>query len=259
MCGCDCTMAELFARIPSRRALAAVAKVRGLRPERRWPFLTRAAGSALNLGFDDLLELQWARSRDFVIVVVGAYDGIENDPISRFARSYPCRGILLEPQPAVYERLCANLAAFPNLRCLNAAIDERSGVQTMYGVRPGTGLPTWTEQIASFRREHVEKHEERAPGLGAHIVEQSIRTISFGDLIENYHLDHIDVLQIDAEGMDAQMLLWFPFERLRPGLLHYEVAHMKTEEERSVRARVASFGYRVFVADAETDAMAVRM
>ena len=252
-------MAALFVRIPSNRALAAVAKVRGLRLERRWPFLTRAAGAALNLGFDDLLQLQWARSRDFVIVVVGAYDGIENDPISRFARSHRCRGILLEPQPAVYERLCANFAAFPNLTCLNAAINERSGAQTMYGIRPGSGLPTWTEQIASFRREHVEKHEERAPGLSAHIVEQSIRTISFGDLIENFHLDHIDVLQIDAEGMDAQLMQWFPFERLRPGLLHYEVAHMKADEARSVRARLSTFGYRIFAADAPTDAMAVRV
>jgi FkbM family methyltransferase len=252
-------MAELFARIPSRRALAAVAKVRGLRLERRWPFVTRAEGRALNLGFDDLLELQWARSRDFVIVVVGAYDGIENDPISRFARSHRCRGVLLEPQPAVYERLCANLVAFPSLACLNAAIDERSGERTMYSVRPGSGLPEWTEQIASFRREHVEKHEERAPGLGEHIVQQPIPTISFADLIEKYGMRHIDVLQIDAEGMDAQLLQWFPFERLRPGLLHYEVAHMKADEERSVRERLGKFGYRVFMADAPTDAMAVRV
>lgn len=252
-------MAQLFARIPSRRALAAVAKVRGLRLERRWPFLTRAAGAALNLGFDDLLELQWARSRDFVIVVVGAYDGIENDPISRFARSHSCRGILLEPQPSVYERLCANLAAFPNLTCLNAAIDERSGTRTIYSIRPGSGLPAWTGQIASFQREHLEKHEPRAPGLSAQIMEQPIRAISFGDLIENFKLGHIDALQIDAEGMDAQLLEWFPFERLRPGLLHYEVAHMKTEEERSVHARLSTFGYRVFVADAPTDAMAVRL
>lgn len=252
-------MAELFARIPSRRALAAVAKVRGLRLERRWPFLTRATGAALNLGFDDLLELQWARSRDFVIVVVGAYDGIENDPISRFARSHHCRGILLEPQPAVYTRLCANLAAFPNLTCVNAAIDERSGSQTMYSIRPGTGLPAWTEQIASFRREHVEKHEEQARGLAAQIMAQAIPTISFADLIEKYRLRHIDVLQIDAEGMDAQLLQWFPFEQVRPGLLHYEVAHMKGDEESAVRERLTSFGYRVFVADAPTDAMAVRV
>lgn len=252
-------MAELFARIPSTRALAAVAKVRGLRLERRWPFLTRAAGKALNLGFDDLLELQWARSRDFVIVVVGAYDGIENDPISRFARSHPCRGVLLEPQPAVYDRLCANLAAFPNLQCVNAAIDEHSGERTMYSIRPGSGLPDWTEQIASFQREHVEKHESRASGLAKQIVSQPIRTISFGDLIESHHLRHIDVLQIDAEGVDAQILQWFPFERIRPGLVHYEVAHMKADEERVVHERLETFGYRVFVADAPTDAMAVRV
>ncbi|MCW2573698.1 MAG: hypothetical protein JWO88_3756, partial [Frankiales bacterium] len=52
-------------RVPSRRAVAAFAKLHGSRMERTWPYLKRAQGSAINLAFDDVLEFQYARSRNF--------------------------------------------------------------------------------------------------------------------------------------------------------------------------------------------------
>jgi FkbM family methyltransferase len=247
----------MFERVPSKRALAAAFKVHGRRLEKRWPFFPRASGSALNLRFDDLLELQWARSRDFVVVVVGAFDGVENDPVSRFVRGRDCRGVLVEPQPSAFERLRGNFAGFPRIELVNAAIDEMSGSRVLYSVPAASGLPPWIEQIASFSRDHLAKHEAQAPGLSARIVEQLIRTVSFGDLLDEYRLEHIDVLQIDAEGMDGEMLRWFPFERMRPGVLHYEKAHLSGDEDRAVRTRLEGFGYKVFEADSPTDAMAV--
>jgi FkbM family methyltransferase len=249
----------MFKRVPSKRALTAAFKVRGRRLEKRWPFVPRATGASLNLGYDDLLELQWARTRDFVCVVVGAFDGVENDPVSRFIRAHPCRAILLEPQPAAFERLRRNFAGFPRIELVNAAIDETSGSRTLYSVPAGSGLPAWIEQIASFSLEHLLKHESQAQGLSRRIVEHSIRTVSFHDLLDGYRIDHIDVLQIDAEGMDGRMLQWFPFERMRPGVLHFETAHLADAEDRAVRTRLEGFGYKVFAADSPTDAMAVRI
>jgi FkbM family methyltransferase len=247
----------MFKRVPSKRALAAAFKVRGRRLEKRWPFFPRASGSNLNLRFDDLLELQWARSRDFVFVVVGAFDGVQNDPISRFIRHHDCRGILIEPQPSAFERLRGNFADFPRIELLNAAIDETSGSRVLYSVAADARLPSWIEQIASFSLDHLKKHEVQAPGLSARIVEQPIRTVSFGDLLDELRLDHIDVLQIDAEGMDGEMLRWFPFERMRPGVLYYEKVHLSADEDRIVRTRLEGFGYKIFEADSPTDAMAI--
>jgi FkbM family methyltransferase len=248
----------IFKRLPSKRALAALAKLHGYRLERRWPFLIRAEGKNLNLTFEDVLEFQYARSRQFLFVNVGAFDGLATDPISRFVRSHECRGILLEPQPAVYARLCANYSAHPQCTPVNAAIDERSGSRTLYYVAAGdSGLPAWTEQIASFTREHVVKHEAQAPGLSEHIRTREIQTLSFHDLLDRFQLRAIDVLQIDAEGMDGQLLSWFPFERLRPGVLHYEAMHLSSDEHRAVRKRLEGFGYFVREADSPSDDMAI--
>jgi FkbM family methyltransferase len=173
-------------------------------PRKTAPSLIKAEGRNLNLTFEDVLEFQYARSRRFLFVTVGAFDGLANDPVSHFVRTHKCHGIFLEPQPGAYARLCANYRNFPQFTLINAAIEEVSGSRTLYYVRAGnSGLPDWTEQIASFQIEHVLQHEARAPGLSAFVRSQPIRTISFRTLLDMYRLRAIDVLQIDAEGMDA--------------------------------------------------------
>lgn len=138
------------------------------------------------------------------------------------------------------------------------AVDEKYGSRKMYYISGNIkGLPDWTEQLASFKKDHLLKHEEKAPGLSKYIKHQIIRTISFNGLIDQFKLDRIDVLQINAEGMDVQLLSWFPFERIKPSVLHYEVAHMTTEEHEKVGSRLKKYGYTVRKADSQLDDMAV--
>jgi FkbM family methyltransferase len=245
-------------RAPSRRALAALAKLHGRRLTRRWPFLPRSAAGDLNLNFDDLLELQHARSRSSWVVVVGAYDGVENDPLADFIRKHACRGILLEPQPASYARLCENMGSLAGLELVNAAVAQVSGALTFFYVPAGIeGLPHWVTQLASFSREHIVRHEDRAPGVSRHIASLTVDALSFDDLLDRYQLPAIDVLQIDAEGMDALLLGWFPFERIRPDLIHYEISHLGAVDLERARARLRGFGYTLFPTESQLDEIAV--
>lgn len=245
--------------LPSRRAVAAVFKLGGRRLERRWPFLPKAEGKDLNLGYEDLLELQFARSRAFRALVIGAFDGASNDPTGEFIQKRRAAAIFVEPQPGPFNRLRERYGKFPHVMVLNAAVDEVSGFRDMFFIPAGAdGLPAWTEQLASFQKDHLLNHEDRAPGLSRHIQVHRVSTISFNDLLDRYGLKSLDVLQIDAEGMDAQLLAWFPFERLKPAVLHYETAHMAPEEKRSVALRLEGFGYLVRESDSPTDDMAIR-
>lgn len=242
----------------SHRSIAAAVKLCGRRLERRWPFLPSADTSDLNLGFDDLLEFQYARRRDFNALVVGAYDGLENDPSQRFIASHECRVVFVEPQPGPCARLRNRSMGRPGVEIVNAAIDRHTGTRELYCVKSDTAeLPKWVEQIASFRREHLLKHESDAPGLSAHIEARTVRTITFDDLLNEFELERLDLLQIDAEGMDADMLSWFPFQRIKPSLLHYEVAHMSAIEHHTVSERLKGMGYTILPSDSLTDEVAV--
>lgn len=226
--------------------------------ERRWPFLRRASPDSLNLGYDDVLEFQYARSMAFRFLVVGAYDGVANDPLSTFLATRECSGIFIEPQPDVFARLRKNFASHAHCHFVNAAIDQHSGSRELFQVRSGVpGFPAWTEQLASFHKQHIQKHEDKVPGLSDHITSTTVRTISFLDLIEQFQIHAIDVLQIDAEGVDAFLLSLYPFDRIRPGIVHYEIAHMTTNELRETRGRLALHGYRLYPTESPTDEMAV--
>jgi len=230
-------------RVPSRRAVAAIAKLCGRQLRRRWPFLPRADEENLNLEYEDLLELQYARSRHPVALVVGAFDGAR-DPTIEFIRKHQCGAILVEPQARPFKRLCELMRLQSNIFLLNAAIDEVSGFRDMYCVTPRADeLPPWTEELASFRREHILSHEDRAPGVSKAFLTCKVPTMSFECLLDRYDVKSLDVLQIDAEGMDAQLLAWFPFDRIRPALLRYETVHMSAEEQRVVRNRLKEIGY----------------
>ena len=244
---------------PSRRAIAAAVKICGRRLERRWPFVPKAQGEQLNLGFDDVLEFQYARCRDFTALLIGAYDGLENDAAARFICARRCEAVFVEPQQGPYRRLQERIRDRVGLSALNVAVDEFSGSREMFAVSSATeGLPEWTEQLASFQREHVIKHESLAPGLSGQVVSLNVRTLSFDDLLDRCAIDSLDLLQIDAEGMDGQLLSWFPFHRLKPAVLRYEIAHMSALEHGSVRCRLAGLGYRMLASDSPTDDVAIR-
>lgn len=246
--------------IPSRRVMATIFKLFGRRLERRWPYIPKAEGRDLNLGFEDLLELQGARTRKFKALVIGAFDGTSNDPMAEFIERRRVAATFLEPQPVPFGRLKERYRGFQNVMVLNSAVDEISGGRDLFYIPAGVdGLPAWTEQLASFHRTHLLNHENRAPGLAQHIALQRVRTISFHDLLDLCGLETLDVLQIDAEGLDADLLAWFPFDRLKPALLHYETVHMTQEEKSSTRLRLERLGYLVRESDSPTDDMAIRL
>jgi len=144
------------------------------------------------------------------------------------------------------------------VQLVNAAVDEQSGSRKFFHVPACIpGLPQWTEQLASFDRQHIVKHEDRAPGVSLHILESEVPTQSFQDMLVRCDLRRLDLLQIDAEGMDAQLLDWFPFDRIRPALLYYETVHMPSGAHDRVTTRLQGLGYRVFTSESPTDDMAV--
>jgi len=243
---------------PSARAIAAYFKIRGIRLERRWPFFIRAEKDKLNLYIEDLLEFEASRNTSLCCMSIGAYDGIENDPLSHFIRNRRCQAILLEPQKKVFERLKDNYREYQHCLLVNKAVDEISGERDLYVVSDTLkGQPSWASQIASFDLNHVTKHEDILPGVSHNIRSERIKTISFPDLLDEYDIESVHILQIDAEGMDDRIIKWIPFSMIKPGLLIFEIAHMNAEVKSKVNFYLEELGYKIFPMNSGMDAAAV--
>lgn len=216
-------------------------------------------GNTLQLDFDHALSKYLIHSKrsdnDFTFIQVGAFDGVECDPLLKYLQRFDWTGIMLEPQPGPYNKLVERYSNRTGITVKNAAISDRSGRATLYTVE-GNGLPEWTKGMASFNKQNIIKHDYMFPKINDHIKATEVNTITFQQLFSDHSIKKIDLLQIDTEGFDAEILRMFPFERIKPNIIHFESKHIPKQDLEEVLDDLISHGYTIG-RDREEDMIAV--
>ena len=195
------------------------------------------------------------RPDDFFFIQVGAYDGVTGDPICGYIRRYGWRGILLEPQRDVFLLLQKNYRDQPQLRLLNAALAAQEGVQDFYRVKDGEGLPAWSGQVASFKRENVLKHKDAIPNIDNLVEVERAQCLTFNSLLDEAGESKVDLLQVDAEGLDYEIIKTIDFARFKPRFIHYEHKHLTDRERDECIFYLVTNGYWISVGVEDTTAV----
>jgi FkbM family methyltransferase len=189
-------------------------------------FLTE--DNLLKLDFDFVVArhlLNIKDTDDFFFIQVGAFDGVQADPIRKFILRHHWQGVLIEPQKKAFAALKQNYADQPQLTFKNVAISDHNEVRTLYTVAEGQ-VPEWCQGLASFDREVILKHKEQVPGLADLVETEQISCVTFQELFDELKIDKVDLLQVDAEGYDAEIVSMFPFDLVRPSIIHFERKHL---------------------------------
>jgi FkbM family methyltransferase len=168
---------------------------------------------------------------------VGAFAGIGGDELQSLVKTHRLRGVLVEPQPAAFERLQQSFRDQPQVTLLQAAIDEQAGTRDLYCKRGEASM------VASFNRQHLRLHnvpdrEIVTQQVTCHTVESALRAAG---------LTHVDLLQVDAEGYDWPIIRSIDFSRMRPRILRFEYRHMSAADADACLILLASHGYRFIV------------
>ena len=207
---------------------------------------------------DDLICRRMMETRrELTFIQVGAYDGVTRDPLRKYIESCGWRGVMLEPQAMAARQLRALYQNNDSVVVLQAALDRLPGSATLYTVDFGEREPSWTGGLASFRRDCILKHRDLIPGLEGMIRCEEVACVTFGDVLARVPTEPLDLLQVDTEGADAYILSLFPFERIKPAIIHWEVKHLSMTDRTTCLARLAEVGYR-FALSGQEDMLAVR-
>jgi FkbM family methyltransferase len=174
---------------------------------------------------------------------VGANDGFNQDPIHRYIRRDAWKGILLEPLKDVYTNYLEKLyRKNKNVITLNAAIDTRDGELPIYRIsfsdaRWATGLTSFRKEVilnaihSGYVKKKAQKQGVQIPDkTDDYIKEEKVECISFGSLLDRYHVAKINWLQIDTEGYDFEIIKMFDFEKMKPEVIVYEHFHLSEED-----------------------------
>jgi FkbM family methyltransferase len=215
------------------------------------PAILKRRSSQLGLDLDMVLSHYRVTHPQVRYLQVGAFDGVSGDPIYPLIERHGLQGILIEPQKDVFERLRANYARFPNFRLVNAAIGDHDGCSTLYRTKPGAG-PEWLGQIASFNRDVLMWHSRKLSNLESLVESEQVRCMTFDTLFREEAIAKVDLLQIDAEGFDAEVLRLFDIPFRRPAIVHFEHIHLSVEDHEKATGLLVDQGYRVTASGTDT-------
>jgi FkbM family methyltransferase len=223
--------------------------------------LLRRTGVTKESTFQRILARLY-KNRPAVVVQVGACDGKINDPIYDIIKSRikTSTVVLIEPQPELIDILKSNYEFHPDVRCENIAIGPR-GQLILYRLKK----TLWSEFQRTYLKEaplyrvpcgfvsqsydHVLKHiVGRLPNNI--LVEQAIEKLEVEskeliDVLNAQNIKSVDILQIDAEGLDDQVIYHCNIDRCKPSIIHFEHIHLGIDKKLKLHKYLRQSGYVV--------------
>ena len=191
---------------------------------------------------ENFLERYFARSEHVEFIQIGAHDGISGDPIRpNVLRNAFWSGVLVEPNPMLFEQLKNNYAGHPRLSFKCAAISDSPGVLPLYVVtRPGYEgeFPHWWSEVSSLDKDHLLR--ELPEECHALIDQIEVPVLTLRDIMSDGPGKNVNLIVMDVEGHEPPILRYLLNSNIRPDVLVFEHKHMP----QSVRMEFATEFYR---------------
>ena len=185
-------------------------------------------------------------------VEVGANDGVTADPVFHLIGKHHLRGVLIEPQRDAFERLRQNYSHLQGFHFVNAAIAETDGEATLFRIRPDARGPAWLHEVASFDRKLLESHAAMFSDLPSMIISEPVPSMSVPTLFQKFEIERFDMLQIDAEGFDAEILKFFDIPSRRPPIIRFEHSHLRPADHEKAIRMLVDCGYLIAILGSDT-------
>jgi FkbM family methyltransferase len=173
------------------------------------------------------------KSGKFFFIQIGSNDGKNGDPLFHFITKYNLPGILIEPIPYIFQRLKTNYRNQKNLYFENVAITNSSENLKFYRLVESPNLPTWHNQLGSFKREVIIMHKIYIPDIEKMIVEEEINVMTFNEVMNKYSISQVSLLHIDTEGYDYEILKSIDFNKYSIKTILFENKHLSEKEYRT--------------------------
>lgn len=199
------------------------------------------------------------------LVQVGANDGCINDPIYNVVmqNKNKTKILLIEPQTNILPYLKKNYARHPAAHIANYAVGPDS-ILNLYRIKPAyyskfkkrylMDSPDYRvpSGFSSFNKEHVITHAKgnlpNSTNLEDAIEQLEVPCRNLLEILDTASWDgqNIDVLQVDAEGMDDVVIYACNIDLTQPKLINFERSHLSEESYKKLCNYLHKMGYELF-------------
>jgi FkbM family methyltransferase len=199
-----------------------------------------------------LRELTARKGGGMTFIEIGANDGVDFDPLRPYIERYGLRGLLVEPQPSVFERLKLNYTGVTTVSFENCAIGSEEGTLKLYYAKVDGEKQDFATTLASSKRAAIDSY---ARSVGGTVVELVVPCVTPRTLLAKHGFTQIDILQIDTEGMDFEILKAFDLKAVAPSIIHYESGQLPPVEQEKSYRYLSEQGYEVITQEGDTVAI----
>jgi FkbM family methyltransferase len=184
-------------------------------------------------GQDKFLGDLFKYKKQGFFVDVGAYDGRFYSNTLIFEKDLDWKGICIEPNPSVFEKLKSNRQCTVINGCISEKIDT---VKFLSVVGYGEML---SGMIDSFDHNHYDRIDKIIKEHGGSKAIMEISSIPLKDIFLQYSVTKIDYCNIDVEGGEMAVLNSIDFSQVRINVFTVE----NNNGNRNVREFLTSKGY----------------
>lgn len=171
------------------------------------------------------------------ILQIGGMDGKSYDPLyNHVTKNQNFKLIVLEPIKEQFNKLKNNYKEFKNVTALNYALDYDNKPRKMYTINTNQNtLTKHFEGQSSFYKDRNRLGEKywknnKKPDIYKNIEysdvkdnlkEELVNCITISELIEQYNIEEINLLQVDTEGYDYHILKIL-LDKIKPQAINFE-------------------------------------
>lgn len=148
-------------------------------------------------------------------VQVGAFDGIDGDPIRDLILRHQWKGMLVEPLPEAFKKLVENYKDVQGLIFENVAIHH---------YKTEVELLVMNKNLSCTTRHADNKNMNKYKEFGLRTVKQT--AVRLDALLHKHGFYNVDLLQVDTEGDDWDVIRSLDFSICKPCIIHYEHKHL---------------------------------
>jgi len=180
------------------------------------PHLSHKAPSIdiLDLAIRDLMS----RVADIFVLEIGAHDGVSYDPIHSYVTRFHWRGLLVEPQPAIFQKLKENYRDEKQLLFENSAIARTDGSIELHCFE-NANAEDHASMLTSSRKHYLVLNGDSHRGA---LKTLTVPALTLASLLAKHHVERVNILQIDTEGFDFEIIKMIDFKRMKPEIIHFE-------------------------------------
>lgn len=180
------------------------------------------------------------------IVQIGAYVGMD-DVHDILSKENSINALLIEPVPWYFEKLKTNYQNIVNpkrIKFENRVVHTYDGECDFYCVKDlnykynYNTEKNWGPEISGTNLNLIKEHEQFLQHENFKYETLKLKCIKSITLLKEYAISGIEYLKIDAEGLDFDLLINWPFDMAAPKYIKFEMCHLDGHINQSTKSKI---------------------